>query len=209
MARPEQISSSSFDTIVTDMDGTVYSFKGESNRYKGSTLEQAVKNNLTKLIVEQDGLSFDEALQLVESVEASGKYFSVHFGQKYNLTRKDFFDIVWDINPDEHIANFEIPKKKLQELKSKGKKIVLLTSAPSMWAKRVVQHLGLDRIIDEIITAEYFDIKSDIFKRISQEYIPGRTLSIGDQEDTDIIPAEELGLITLHISHPREFSRII
>lgn len=209
MARPEQISSSSFDTIVTDMDGTVYSFKGESNRYKGSTLEQAVKNNLIKLIVEQDGLSFDEALQLVESVEASGKYFSVHFGQKYNLTRKDFFDIVWDINPDEHIANFEIPKKKLQELKSKGKKIVLLTSAPSMWAKRVVQHLGLDRIIDEIITAEYFDIKSDIFKRISQEYIPGRTLSIGDQEDTDIIPAEELGLITLHISHPREFSRII
>lgn len=209
MARPEQISSSSFDTIVTDMDGTVYSFKGESNRYKGSTLEQAVKNNLIKLIVEQDGLSFDEALQLVESVEASGKYFSVHFGQKYNLTRKDFFDIVWDINPDEHIANFEIPKKKLQELKSKGKKIVLLTSAPSMWAKRVVQHLGLDRIIDEIITAEYFDIKSDIFKRISQEYVPGRTLSIGDQEDTDIIPAEELGLITLHISHPREFSRII
>ena len=125
MARPEQIPSSSFDTIVTDMDGSVYSFKGESNKYKGSSLEQAVRSNLIKLIIKQENLSFAQALRLVESVETTGVYFSNHFGQKYNLTRKDYFDIVWDINPDDHIANFEIPKKKLQELKSKGKKIVL------------------------------------------------------------------------------------
>ena len=82
--------------------------------------------------------------------------------------------------------------------------MILLTSAPRAWANKVLQYLKIDDCFEIKFTGDQFKSKEDIFRILAQRYNPANITSIGDQEKTDLLPAQELGMRTLKINNPTE-----
>jgi len=195
--------------VVFDMDGTLYQLDGEKNGYSGSTLENKVLDKALKFIIAREKCSEIEAekirsLGLVDQVG-----LSAYLAQRYNITRREYFDDVWNLDPKEIIQDYEPSVATISRLTNPNVKLVLLTSAPRVWAKRVLEYLGLESRFESFYTGEDFDIKDDVFKMLSQRYSPGNVISVGDQQTTDILPAQAYGLSTLLIQKPTDVSKIL
>lgn len=197
------------DLYIFDMDGTTYLLDGEGNKYKGSTLENTVLRNIFQFVIKKENIGENEAKTIVEMAKASGLTYSVFFSQRYSITRSDYFYETWNIDPIDIVSEYESAVLALKNLSEMGKKIVLVTSAPSVWAKRVCQYLGIEDIFSQVFTGDSFGNKSEVFKQLLSETKPSRMLSVGDQFETDIGPALEMGMQVLHVTHPNETSLLL
>ena len=192
------------DLYIFDMDGTIYLLDGEENGFKGSSLEKSVRFNLIRYVAAKESLGLHDAEMIVNKVRESGSQFSYFFSERYQTTRQEFFDIVWDIDPETLVREYQIAVVTIRKLSSLGKPLILVTSAPSIWAKRVCQLLQIDGVFSKIITGENFRVKEEVILELSRSYDPSRIISIGDQFETEIEPAQKLGMQTLHLKHPNE-----
>jgi len=80
----------------------------------------------------------------------------------------------------------------------------LLTAAPRVWALKVLSHLKLQKVFGEnLYTGEPILRKPNpqVFQQIADNFgvKPNQVFSIGDQEDTDIIPAKKIGMKTIRV----------
>ena len=192
------------DVIVFGMDGTLYSLDGKAGSFSGSSLEKAVLQNAIKFVVEKDNCSNGQAQGLIDQALEGRIGLSNFFSQRYKISRSEYFNEVWDINPQNIVSNSELSVEVVKELANNNKKLILLTSSPKIWQQRVLKFLGIDHFFQEVYTAEDFRSKEDIFGRLAQVYGPENILSIGDQLRTDIEPAQKLGMQTFLITSPAE-----
>lgn len=195
--------------VIFDMDGTLYELDGENNGYSGSTLEAKVLNNCLSFIVKQENCTNDEASQIIQAGLNNAVGLSQYLSERYAISREDYFNIVWDIEPQGLVYNFQIAAQTVKKISESGKKLVLLTSAPKVWQEKVVEFLGINNLFEAIYTGEDFSQKEEIFSMLAQRYEPFKILSIGDQETTDIAPAAALGLSTLLIRNPNDLERLV
>ena len=86
--------------------------------------------------------------------------------------------------------------------------MILLTSAPEIWTKRVLSFLSISDKFEKIITGEKFKFKYEVFQELSRKYQPNNITSIGDQYTTDIQPAEVLGFKYLLIQKPEDITNL-
>ena len=196
------------NTYIFDMDGTLYELDGKSGGFKGSTLEQTVKRNAVEFVMKTEGLSQDGALEILNLGLLNTIGLSIFFSERYQITRKDYFNQVWDINPGGIINNFEVPVKVIKEITRLEKRLILLTSSPKIWQEKVIRYLGLDNVFESIYTGEEFGKKDEIFKLLSEKYIPSEIISIGDQKKTDIDPALEYGIKGILIKNPNDLEKL-
>lgn len=192
------------EVYIFDMDGTLYQLDGTEDGYSGSTLESQVNKNAIEFISSRERVSLEKAYEIFQVGMSDAIGLSAFLARRYGISRADYFDIVWDINPEGIIKNFETPRRKVSELSNSGKKIILLTSAPQIWQKRVVEYLGLQGLFESVYTGETFGTKEEIFKMLSQRYKPEKIVSIGDQEKTDIFPAEKYGIRGVLVKNPSD-----
>lgn len=195
--------------VIFDMDGTLYELDGQNNGYSGSSLETIVLNNCLLLIVKQEECSREQAEAIMDQGLKDPVGLSNFLSKRYGITRKNYFDIVWDINPQGLVFNFQTAVQTVKQIPEDGKKPILLTSAPKVWQEKVIKFLGLDNCFEAIYTGEDFDQKTEIFSVLAQRYQPSNILSVGDQETTDISPAAALGLSTLLIRNPNDLERLL
>ena len=200
------------NVVVLDMDGTLYDLGAAG--FAGSELNSRVNENGIRFIMQQEScdrecaeIRWQEALQ--DPVGAS-RFLS----ETYGISRNAFFDQVWDINPETILKNYEEAVSTIRNFADTVNtgddrvKMVLLTSAPSVWAAQVINYLGLSDVFESVYTGDMFGTKDEIFDILASRYIPERIVSIGDQEQTDIRPARERNMQTILINKPSDIASI-
>ncbi len=193
---------------VFDMDGTLYQLNGENGGYKGSTLEKRVIENAISYVGCLDNCSPEKAKQIVEEGLKNPIGLSAFCSKRYDIARKDYFDNVWNINPEGVVFNFQTAVDTVRRLSQTDAKLVLLTGAGKAWQEQVVRYLGLEDVFKIIYTAEDFSDKAEIFEMLAERYSPSRVISIGDQDSTDIYPALRKGLKVLKVDKPSGVEKI-
>ena len=196
------------EVVLFDMDGTLYQLDGENNGYGGSQLERKVLQNAQAYIEMLAECSSSEAQEAVKEGLEDPIGLSAYVRQKFGVSRKEYFDAVWNINPEGILQNYTIPVNKIRELEKTNKKLVLVTSAPNIWQTKVTEYLGITDAFESIYTGEDFELKQEIFSMLSKRYKPQNIISIGDQEETDVAPAKALGWNAILISSPDQLERI-
>ena len=183
------------------MDGTLYQFPNGTT-FSSSPLGEAVKENVTSFIAEEFKLQDDEArLKYRELQMQYDGEMSLGLEQEFGIDRMSFFEETWGIDPE----NVIVPEPNLKdELAQLSIRCALLTSAPRVWATRVLGYIDVINIFDDLIFTGEPDIRKpnpEVFRAIAKilGLDANQIVSIGDQEYSDIIPAKEVGMRTVRI----------
>lgn len=189
------------NAVIFDMDGTLYQFPNGTT-FSSSPLGEAVKENVTSFIAEEFKLQDDEArLKYRELQMQYDGEMSLGLEQEFGIDRMSFFEETWGIDPE----NVIVPEPNLKdELAQLSIRCALLTSAPRVWATRVLGYIDVINIFDDLIFTGEPDIRKpnpEVFRAIAKilGLDANQIVSIGDQEYSDIIPAKEVGMRTVRI----------
>jgi len=193
---------SSIQTLIFDLDGTLYQFPEGS--YRASRLRERISLNAKKYLQEKFGFSLEQAQKCFDELSQKyGEELSIGFEKEYHLDRYQYFSIVWNISASEFIQYDPEIKTILQKFKERFQ-CILLSDAPEVWVSHVLEALEIKEIFSgKIFSGEGDQRKSfgNAFKKILSIYNlkPEECLAIGDQEETDILPAKALGMKTIFI----------
>ncbi|OGM78755.1 hypothetical protein A2382_03705 [Candidatus Woesebacteria bacterium RIFOXYB1_FULL_38_16] len=191
--------------IILDMDGTLYDLDGKGGKYQGSTLQKAVLGNAVGFLSTLSKQSEKDAKKEIDECLLSKRPLSGYFAKRYNLTRSEYFDIVWNIPPSGIVKHEHDFASIIKNLQKNGIHFVLITESPAVWQKQIFKFLKLERdwFID-IFTGEMFLAKGEVMQDITKKVKAEVVYSIGDQYETDIKPAEDLGYKTKEVKNSHE-----
>jgi FMN phosphatase YigB (HAD superfamily) len=193
------------------LDGTLYQLDGVRNGYQGSTLERCVLDNAKKFIITRERCSEVEALSILEQGLTDKTGVSSYLANRYGMSRRDYFDEVWNIDPKGIVRNFQSAQQMVRMAKEAipDEKTILLTSAPRIWAERVLDYLEITDVFEQVFTAEEYGSKEEVFAIMAGRYEPSNIVSIGDQESTDILPAKKYGINGFLVTSPSDFDELV
>ncbi len=189
--------------IIFDLDGTLYKLKGGS--FSSSELNKEMLKNAAKYIQVKLNKSREEASEILKNIKIEyGENISIALEEKYNLDRYEYFDYVWDIDPKNLIIKYDNLENILMRM-SKEYQFLLTSDAPRKWIENVLKELNIDSFFEgKILSGEGNKRKvfGNRFTYIAKEYNikPEQIVAIGDQEESDIIPAKQLGFKTIYIN---------
>jgi FMN phosphatase YigB (HAD superfamily) len=195
--------------VIFDMDGTMYLLDGKNNGFSNSTLEAKILENALAFIIKNENCSIETAEKIRQEGLEDPIGLSAFLSKRYQMSRGDYFNYVWNISPENIITDYETPVDVITKLKLTDKKLILLTSAPRIWQQRVINYLRLDGAFEVIYTGENYGKKDEIFKILSQRYSPKNMISAGDQEKTDILPAKQVGIKGLLVNNPKDLVKLL
>lgn len=186
--------------FITDMDGTLYSFKN-GPRFSTSDFGKQIRAGSLNFVRERLGLSQEAAEIEYERIKSAyDGHFSIGIEKEHGIDRYEFFSQAWDLDAGTFIEASDVA----QTLEIMRGRIALLTAAPRVWANNVLAHLKIADLFGEHVYTGEPDIRKpnpEVFRIIASSLgaNPERVFSIGDQEDTDIIPAKSIGMKTVLI----------
>ena len=190
--------------LVFDMDGTLYQHDGEYNTFKSSSLSKKVSANAIQYVIDKEKCSLETASQIVEEARKDDIGVSNFMAKRYKITRATFFNVVWNIEPSDIIRSYGIQVEVARKIAKQGKRLFLLTGAPRVWMENVLRFLVLEDIFERKYQGEMFATKNEVFENLANEFDPRTILSIGDQLETDLKPAMDLGMSTFHVKNPSD-----
>jgi FMN phosphatase YigB (HAD superfamily) len=128
---------------------------------------------------------------------------------------------LWDHDLDEVYPKNDFAKSFMERVKASGARVIDITAAPRIHALKTLTHLGvtsdmIDALYsvedlfdpDEIPQGYYFErSKGIIFEELINSGIdPINMVMIGDQNHSDITPAQNKGLYTFPVSAPQDLA---
>jgi HAD superfamily hydrolase (TIGR01549 family) len=190
-------------SFIFDLDGTLYPFdKGRSECFSTSRFQADLKRRALSFIADKLNLEPSTALKKYSALE---KQYNGEIGRalntEYRISREEYFTSVWNLNPDDYV---EKNKKLIKLLKNIKNPLILLTSSPNIWAYSALNFLEIkDAFGDFIFTCEsnLHRPKPQLFLKIASDLgiATKFVFSIGDQEESDILPAKKIGMPTFRI----------
>jgi FMN phosphatase YigB (HAD superfamily) len=198
------------EVTIFDMDGTLYEMNGGEG-FTGSILESTINQRALQFICEREGIDQSEGLLILQDGLNDEVGLSNFLAARYGITRNDYFDFAWDIDPAGIVENYEAAEPTIRALMEANpeRKMILLTSAPRVWARRVLDYIGVSDCFEDLYTGESYKTKEDIFSRLAGRYRPENVMSVGDQLKTDIEPAQAVGFNTLQVRTPADLQLLI
>ncbi|MDD2916424.1 MAG: HAD family hydrolase [Candidatus Gracilibacteria bacterium] len=197
---------SRIELAIFDLDGTLYELGAPT--FGASELGKRVKMHHLDLISDFSNIHPEIVFAgLCDREKKESVPVSVSIGELTNKTRQEVFELIWGkLKPEEIILYEKIKPEFLGELKQSGMNILLLTAGPVVWADKALEYLQIKSFFDAIITAEmYLHGKGEVFDRLLREgRNPNTIVSIGDQEHSDITPAQSLGMNTCLVTGPKD-----
>lgn len=185
--------------IIFDLDGTLYTFdKSKDVGFFSSKFYESIKENAYKFLQERLQTDLEEAKKIYDTIkEDFDGELSLGLETRYGINRYEWFESTWNLDP----ANFikQTNMKPLFDLLDTD--IVILTAAPRAWASLALDYLGLGEYQTRLFTGEP-DVRKpnpEAFKQIcdSVGICPEKSISVGDQVTSDILPAKSLGMKTI------------
>lgn len=190
--------------LILDIDGTLYPLDDrDQSEYSSSKLGGQIHANCERFF--QEKLGFDTKLAKEKYQELRERYnneVSLAVEKEFGVNRSEYFKFTWDLKVDDIVQENEALTSLLAKLKIKTG---ILTSAPKIWAQKVLKHLGVFELFDGAIFTGEPDIRKPnplAFKQLADLWSldPVNILAVGDQEHTDILPAKSLGMMTARIA---------
>lgn len=197
------------ETIIFDMDGTLYQIDGRTTGFVGSSLEAAIFQNALAYIQIREQCDLEMAQAILTAAQADPAGVSRCLSQRYNIERSEYLSQVWRVIPDAIVQNFETAVAIVKQLNNLGIRLILLTAAPAVWQQIVCSFIGLTNEFEEIYTAEMFSSKEEIFLQLAATNDPTTILSVGDQLTTDIEPAQKCGMQALLVTSPTDLQGVL
>lgn len=190
--------------IIFDMDGTLYSLdRGLNSTFEQSNFGQRIHDNAVSFFMNQFSLNKEDALTKYLNIKTrfNGEV-SLGVEKEFGIPRSVYFAATWDLDPSEFV---EEQLELLNTLSSLTVSLGLLSAAPQVWIKKVLDFLEVRDIFEPAIFSGEPDIRKpnpQAFLQIAEfwKVPPASLISIGDQEETDILPAKSLGMTTVLIS---------
>lgn len=193
---------------IFDMDGTVYRLSNPGNAYQGSSLEAKVNANARQLMITHGWATEETVDELMATGFNDPVGLSNYLQSSFGITRKEYFDQVWNINPEGMLQDYEEAVEVIRALAATST-LILLTSAAKVWQEQVCSYLGISDLFKRVITGEDFTTKDEVFKELSNEFDATNSISVGDQLKTDIEPAEKYGFQTLLVNRPQDLQILL
>ena len=196
--------------IIFDLDGTLYSFdKGQSTNFSSSQFYADIKKNAYAFFSKKLEINLEQAE--FEFKRIKSKYngeISLAVEPEYNINRFEYFENTWNLDPSKYLTKNMNLRSLIQQLDSK---LVILTSAPRIWAESALKYLDVYDLFENNIFSGEPDIRKPnplVFQKILETYKidPLNACSIGDQEKTDIIPAKSLGIKTIIVGSKSSYA---
>lgn len=189
--------------IIFDLDGTVYQFKGGS--FKKSGIYKRILKNTKKYIAKTLNKGKNETEMIVKNIlEEYGNSISIGLEKEFGINRYDYFNSVWDIPAKQYVKKSPSLRGLFYSVK-KNFDMFLVSDAPRIWVDKVLKELNIDDIFDGKIFSgegntrkEFFNAFDSIKKEMNVKAI--ECIVVGDQEETDIVPAKEGGMRTIFIN---------
>jgi len=192
--------------FIFDLDGTLYKFdNGNSSRFTDSKFYSDIKKKVYSFFVQRLSISEEQAIAEYERIKELYKgEVSLGVEKEFGIDRYEYFANTWNLNPADYLDKRLFRK---QFLKISGL-CAILTGAPGVWANRVLNYLDIsDYFNGNVFTGEP-DLRKpnpEVFRQIADKFgiSYGNCYSIGDQEQTDIVPAKSIGMKTVIIGKSR------
>lgn len=185
--------------VIFDLDNTLYRLRSPDGSFAQSDLNAAILSNARRFLRDQLWLSKS---QITEFMQRAGQYggLSKAVEHEFSVDRYEWFAAVWNVKPARYIVS---PEPQLaRHVAAVADRSMVLTAGPRVWAERALAHLGLaESFGDRIMTGEPDIRKPDprVFlaaaKRLGRN--PQDVVSVGDTDESDIVPARELGMRTI------------
>lgn len=191
------------ETAVFDMDGTLYQFPG-AGTFTQIPFGQTIGRNVERFIAQE--FEMDETAARQKTAELAARFdgeMSLGLEREFGIDRMRFFDETWNLDPREFVvANTDL-RSALESIDDVELRV--LSAAPRIWVDRVLGFLGVADVFEDRIFTGEPDIRKpspEAFRRALgvRAVDPSRSISIGDQEMTDILPARSIGMKTIRIA---------
>ena len=88
-----------FEIMVFDMDGTMYQLDGEEGTFKNSTLFKTVILNSVQFVMDREIINMVAAEEIINEALKDSIGISNVLSKRYGVTRSNYFDIAWNIDP--------------------------------------------------------------------------------------------------------------
>lgn len=193
--------------ILSDMDGTVYHLDApsqfEPNDFSANRMGKELDRRA--LLFFQDRLDLDakQAVMILEKLKkAYPRQVEVGVEEIFKIPRSEFVNYTWKLDPNRLITPMGDIANVVNTLETN---LAIVTNAPLVWAKRALTFLGIrNKIGDALFTSDdrIFKPDSKAFERALDHFNmnPQDAVMIGDEVDNDILPAQAMGMRTIHIS---------
>lgn len=189
--------------VILDLDGTLYQFRGVDGTFGGSDFYDGLKNNMYSYLAEVIGLTEEAAKAEYERIkDMFNGEVSLGVEQELGIDRYDWFGNTWNLNPADYL---DPPRAELAEsLASLEGRAVVLTAAPAAWAYPALEYLGISDLFNRNVLTGEPDIRKPnpaVFKQAANvlQRQCCEVVSVGDQNSSDILPAKQLGMLTVKI----------
>lgn len=93
--------------FIFDLDGTLYKLDGVDGGFKRSTLEKTVLKNALSFIRANENVTEAESFRILSEAKKDSIGLSNVLSKKYGITREEYFNKVWDIDPSGVVNEFE------------------------------------------------------------------------------------------------------
>jgi len=187
--------------LIFDLDGTLYTFdNGNSRSFGTSTFYSKIKGKMFSFISRKLGVDDMKAREIYDDVKEEFRgETSIGLEKKFGIDRYEYFENTWNLDPRDFIEKRDL----LPLISSLEGEVAVLTAAPRAWASKVLDYLNLGRYNGRLFTGEH-DLRKpnpEMFRMVceSMVYKPENAISIGDQLESDIIPAKAIGMKTILI----------
>ncbi|MBU3935638.1 HAD family hydrolase [Patescibacteria group bacterium] len=186
---------------IFDLDGTLYRFNKSSGGYfVKSQFYQDIKENVYRFFAKELKISRKQSIQTYKKImdEFKGEV-SLGVEKTFGIDRYQYFSATWNLDPEKYLEPNENLIPMIEPLSGN---IAILTSAPLVWAQNALKFLGIDEYFKDAVFTGEGDIRKpnpEAFVQILKSFNcpSNEVFSIGDQEQTDILPAKNLGIKTI------------
>lgn len=189
--------------IIFDLDGTLYELDGGS--FKDSSLRKEILKNVKDLITNRFSKDVTDAKKILQNIqEKYGEHLSIAFEKEFGMDRYEYFDEVWDIPARDIVKKTGNIKSILINLQ-KEFEMIILSDAPRVWIMNVLKELDIVDIFKNKIYSGEGDRRKGLNNAFSSiikdlKFLPEHCIVVGDQENTDIIPAKKISMRAIFVN---------
>ena len=131
--------------IIFDLDGTLYKFTNDS--FVNSGLQKKVLANAKNYIQKKLKQDQAQAQKILREIQKEyGEDISIALEKKYNCSRRDYFNEVWDISAKGIITSNANIRNILLSLREENK-LLLVSDGAMVWIMNVLRELNMYIVI--------------------------------------------------------------
>ena len=193
--------------IFFDIDGTLYPIEGS---FFDSPLNKEIEKRTILYISKNLKTSGGRAEEIFQSIKAQyPKIYSFGLEKEYEFSREEYLNFAWNVNPPNVISQQEWIAPFMSKLQ-KQNNLYIMSDAPSVWISNILRYFKINKYFKKTFSGGdtklkkktgLFDYALSKIRANLNNYV-----MVGDEKDTDILPARKAGIKTVYVGQERCFS---